>query len=409
MSVADQLRRQAPLAARLRPTSIDDVVGQQHLLGVGKPLRALIESDRLTSVIFWGPPGTGKTSLAEVIARSTRAEFVRLSAVTSGVKDVREALAAARDRLGQHQRRTIVFIDEIHRFNASQQDALLPAVEDGTIVLIGATTENPYFEVNAPLRSRSTLFRLEPLGKDDLGELVKRGVQAEGAAIEPTAFDHLLSVAMGDGRQILTSLEVACALARVRDRDSVAISVADVEGAISSSALRYGRDDHYDVVSAFINSVRGSSVDAAIHWLARMLVAGEDPRFIARRLVILASEDIGMADPTSLMVATACAQAVDFVGLPEAQLNLAQATIHLARAPKGNATSTAIWTAMDEVRRGEIGEVPAFLRDAHYQGAAEIGHGNGYVSPHAATPDRPAPHGRDYLPEELRDRVYYRD
>lgn len=409
MSVADQLRRQAPLAARLRPTSIDDVVGQQHLLGVGKPLRALIESDRLTSVIFWGPPGTGKTSLAEVIARSTRAEFVRLSAVTSGVKDVREALAAARDRLGQHQRRTIVFIDEIHRFNSSQQDALLPAVEDGTIVLIGATTENPYFEVNAPLRSRSTLFRLEPLGKDDLGELVQRGVQAEGAAIEPTAFDHLLSVAMGDGRQILTSLEVACALARVRDRGSVVISVADVEGAISSSALRYGRDDHYDVVSAFIKSVRGSSVDAAIHWLARMLVAGEDPRFIARRLVILASEDIGMADPTSLVIATACAQAVDFVGLPEAQLNLAQATIHLARAPKGNATSTAIWTAMDDVRRGEIGEVPAFLRDAHYQGAAEIGHGNGYVSPHSATPDRPAPHGRDYLPEELRDRVYYRD
>ena len=409
MSVADQLRRQAPLAARLRPTSIDDVVGQQHLLGVGKPLRALIESDRLTSVIFWGPPGTGKTSLAEVIARSTRAEFVRLSAVTSGVKDVREALAAARDRLGQHQRRTIVFIDEIHRFNSSQQDALLPAVEDGTIVLIGATTENPYFEVNAPLRSRSTLFRLEPLGKDDLGELVQRGVQAEGAAIEPTAFDHLLSVAMGDGRQILTSLEVACALARVRDRGSVVISVADVEGAISSSALRYGRDDHYDVVSAFIKSVRGSSVDAAIHWLARMLVAGEDPRFIARRLVILASEDIGMADPTSLVIATACAQAVDFVGLPEAQLNLAQATIHLARAPKGNATSTAIWTAMDDVRRGEIGEVPAFLRDAHYQGAAEIGHGNGYVSPHVATPDRPAPHGRDYLPEELRDRVYYRD
>ena len=409
MSVADQLRRQAPLAARLRPESIDEVVGQRHLLGPGRPLRTLIESDRLTSVLFWGPPGTGKTTLAEVIARSTRAEFVRLSAVTSGVKDVREALAAARDRLGQLQRRTIVFIDEIHRFNTGQQDALLPAVEDGTIVLIGATTENPYFEVNAPLRSRSTLFRLEPLESADLALLVARGVEAEGATIEPAAADHLLSVAQGDGRQILTSLEVACALARVRDRSSVIVNVSDVEGAISSSALRYGRDDHYDVVSAFIKSVRGSSADAALHWLARMLVAGEDPRFIARRLVILASEDIGMADPTSLVVATACAQAVDFVGMPEAQLNLAQATVHLARAPKNNATSVAIWAAMDDVRRGAIGEVPKFLRDAHYKGAAELGHGSDYVSPHVATEESPAADAADYLPEVLRGRTYYRD
>ena len=360
-------------------------------------------------MIFWGPPGTGKTTLAEVIARSTRAEFVRLSAVTSGVKDVREALAAARDRLGQMQRRTIVFIDEIHRFNTGQQDALLPAVEDGTIVLIGATTENPYFEVNAPLRSRSTLFRLEPLEPADLARLVARGVQAEGATIDPAAAEHLLSVAQGDGRQILTSLEVACALARVRDRSNVNVNVSDVEGAISSSALRYGRDDHYDVVSAFIKSVRGSSVDAALHWLARMLVAGEDPRFIARRLVILASEDIGMADPTSIVVATACAQAVDFVGLPEAQLNLAQATVHLARAPKNNATSVAIWTAMEDVRQGAIGEVPKFLRDAHYKGAADLGHGSGYVSPHVATDDSPAARAEDYLPEPLRDRTYYRD
>lgn len=409
MSVAEQLRRQAPLAARMRPSSLDEVVGQRHLLAPGKPLRALIESDRLTSVVLWGPPGTGKTTLAEVIARSTRAEFVRLSAVTSGVKDVREALAAARDRLGQQQRRTIVFIDEIHRFNASQQDALLPGVEDGTIVLIGATTENPYFEVNAPLRSRSTLFRLEPLEKGDLETLVKRGVEAEAASIDPDALGHLLSVAMGDGRQILTSLEVACALARTRDNVTVNVTVADVEGAISSSALRYGRDDHYDVVSAFIKSVRGSSVDAALHWLARMLVAGEDPRFIARRLVILASEDIGMADPTALVIATACAQAVDFVGMPEAQLNLAQATVHLARAPKNNATSKAVWAAMDDVRRGSIGEVPAFLRDAHYAGAADLGHGSEYVSPHDASDNRPAAESRDYLPETLRERRYYCD
>jgi len=409
MSVADQLRRQAPLAARLRPGSIDEVVGQHHLLGPGRPLRTLIESDRLTSVIFWGPPGTGKTSLAEVIARSTRAEFVRLSAVTSGVKDVREALAGARDRLGQTQRRTIVFIDEIHRFNTSQQDALLPAVEDGTIILIGATTENPYFEVNAPLRSRSTLFRLEPLESEDLALLVTRGVEAEGATIDSDAAKHLLSVAQGDGRQILTSLEVACALARARDRSAVVVNVADVEGAISSSALRYGRDDHYDVVSAFIKSVRGSSVDAALHWLARMLVAGEDPRFIARRLVILASEDIGAADPTSILVATACAQAVDFVGMPEAQLNLAQATVHLARAPKSNSTSVAIWTAMDDVRHGSIGEVPKFLRDAHYKGAADLGHGTDYVSPHDSTDEVPSARAEDYLPDALRGRIYYRE
>lgn len=406
-NAAEQLRRQAPLASRLRPRTLDDVVGQEHLIAPGAPLRILIENDRLTSVILWGPPGTGKTTLAEVIAVSTRARFVRLSAVTSGVKDVRDVTSAAKDDLGQHGRRTIVFVDEIHRFNKTQQDALLPAVEDGTIVLIGATTENPFFEVNAPLRSRSTLFRLEPLERRHLGALVDRGLAAENAVADDDARDHLLSVSQGDGRQILTSLEVACALARARG--DKAVTVADVEAAISTSALRYGRDDHYDVISAFIKSIRGSSVDAALHWLARMLVAGEDPRFVARRLVILASEDIGMADPMSLLVATACAQAVDRVGMPEAQLNLAQAVVHLARAPKSNAVSSAIWTAMDDVRNGNIGEVPAFLRDAHYGGAAQLGHGEGYVSPHVATPERPAAAAEDHLPAPLRAKRYYRE
>jgi putative ATPase len=371
----------------------------------------LIESDQLSSVILWGPPGIGKTSLAEVMATQSSAHFVRLSAVSSGVKDIRETIAQAQHLLGEKQRRTMVFIDEIHRFSTSQQDALLPAVESGLLVLVGATTENPFFEVNAPLRSRSTLFHLEPLSATHLSILIERGCAAENAHLDEVAKTHLLDMAQGDGRQILTSLEVACALARSDVSNTpgkqVVVSLANVEAALSTSALRYGRDDHYDVISAFIKSIRGSAVDAAIHWLARMLVAGEDPRFIARRLVILASEDIGMADPTSLLVATACAQAVEHVGMPEAQLNLAQATIHLASAPKSNSTSNAIWNAMSEVRSGGIGEVPLFLRDGHYQGAESLGHGSGDVSPHIATSQNPAAQANDYLPEALDGHRYY--
>ena len=371
----------------------------------------LIESDQLSSVILWGPPGIGKTSLAEVMATQSSAHFVRLSAVSAGVKDIRETIAQAQHLLGEKQRRTMVFIDEIHRFSTSQQDALLPAVESGLLVLVGATTENPFFEVNAPLRSRSTLFHLEPLSVTHLSILIERGCAAENAHLDEVAKKHLLDMAQGDGRQILTSLEVACALARSDVSNTpgkqVVVSLANVEAALSTSALRYGRDDHYDVISAFIKSIRGSAVDAAIHWLARMLVAGEDPRFIARRLVILASEDIGMADPTSLLVATACAQAVEHVGMPEAQLNLAQATIHLASAPKSNSTSNAIWSAMSEVRSGGIGEVPLFLRDGHYQGAESLGHGSGYVSPHVATSQNPAAQANDYLPEALDGHRYY--
>ena len=376
-AVADRLRSQAPLAARLRPRTLDEIVGQEHLIAQGAPLRKLIEADRLSSVILWGPPGTGKTTLAEVVASSTNRAFERLSAVTSGVKDVREAIERATDRLGQHGRSTIVFVDEIHRFSTSQQDALLPSVESGIITLIGATTENPFFEVNGPLRSRSTMFRLETLGVAAIRSLLERGLTAEGMTADDDALTILSQRAAGDGRQGLTALEVACALARPNR-----VTTAHVEAALGVSALNYGRDDHYDVVSAFIKSIRGSNVDAGIFWLARMLEAGDDPRFIARRLIILASEDIGMADPQALVVAVAAAQAVDHVGLPEAQLNLAQAVVYLAQAPKSNGSAVAIWNARSDIRLGVDVEVPAHLRDAHYAGAQVLGHGTEYRSPH---------------------------
>ncbi len=376
-AVADRLRSQAPLAARLRPRTLDEIVGQEHLIAQGAPLRKLIEADRLSSVILWGPPGTGKTTLAEVVASSTNRAFERLSAVTSGVKDVREAIERATDRLGQHGRSTIVFVDEIHRFSTSQQDALLPSVESGIITLIGATTENPFFEVNGPLRSRSTMFRLETLGVGAIRSLLERGLTAEGMTADDDALTILSQRAAGDGRQGLTALEVACALARPNK-----VTTVHVEAALGVSALNYGRDDHYDVVSAFIKSIRGSNVDAGIFWLARMLEAGDDPRFIARRLIILASEDIGMADPQALVVAVAAAQAVDHVGLPEAQLNLAQAVVYLAQAPKSNGSAVAIWNARSDIRQGVDVEVPAHLRDAHYAGAEVLGHGTEYRSPH---------------------------
>ncbi len=395
------LKSRAPLAARLRPRSIDEVVGQQHLVGEGAPLRLLVETDRLTSALFWGPPGTGKTSLALAVAGSTKRAFVQLSAVTAGVADVRGVIQQARQRLGEHQQGTILFLDEIHRFSKSQQDALLPAVEDGTITLVGATTENPFFEVNAPLRSRSTLFRLEPLERSDIRALVRRGLRAEAMTANDDATELLIERAGGDGRQVLTALEVACALATKTDH----VTLDHVESALGTSALRYGRDDHYDVVSAFIKSMRGSDPNAAVYWLARMLSAGEDVRFVARRMVIFASEDIGMADPQALTIAVSAASAVDVVGMPEAQLNLAEAAIYLASAPKGNAVAQAIWSAMSDIQNGVVGEVPAHLRDAHYASAAEIGHGEGYVSPHD---DPSSAQHLEYLPETLSERRWYR-
>ena len=398
----ERLARRAPLADRLRPTRLDDVVGQEHLLGPGRPLRRLIEGDRLSSVILWGPPGTGKTTVARLIARVTAAEFTELSAVSASVKDVRELAARAQARLGESDVGTILFLDEVHRFNKAQQDALLPSVESGLLVLIGATTENPFFEVNAPLMSRSTLFRLEPLGPEAVRCLLERGLAAEEVAADDDALDLLVDRSAGDGRHALTSLEVAAALAVGRGDDRV--SMDDAEAALGTKALRYGRDEHFDVISAFIKSIRGSDVDAGLYWLARMLDAGEDARFIARRLVILASEDVGMADPISLVVADAAARAVEFVGLPEARLNLAQAVVHLATAPKSNRVTVALGRAGVDARTSGVGEVPMHLRDAHYRGAAQLGHGDGYRYPH----DDPTGWvDQRHRPDEVEGNVYY--
>lgn len=405
----ERLNSRAPLAARLRPRNLDEIVGQAELLGPGRPLRMLIESDRLSSVVLWGPPGTGKTSIARLIAGATQKAFEPLSAVSAGVKDVREVAERARQRLGERGQGTILFLDEIHRFSRTQQDALLPHVEEGLIVLVGATTENPYFSLTAPLLSRSTLFRLEPVEGDDLRELVaraladtERGLGDEHLTIAPDALDHLVGHAEGDARHTLTSLDVAAALAAEAGSD--VIGLGHTETALAMRALRYGDDEHYDIISAFIKSIRGSDVDAGLYWLARMLEAGEDARFIARRLVILASEDVGMAEPMALPIAAAAAQAVEFVGLPEAMHNLSHAVIFLANSPKSNGAKAAITAALADVRDRPAGAVPSHLRDASYRGAQSLGHGAGYVYPHDS-PGGWAP--QEYRPPEVADRVYW--
>jgi len=410
----DELRSRAPLAARLRPRRLDEVVGQRHLLGPGAPLRALVEDDRLSSAVFFGPPGTGKTTVARLLAEHTARRFRALSAVDAGVKDVRSELDDARRALGAEGRGTILFLDEVHRFNKAQQDALLSGVEEGVIVLVGATTENPFFALNAPLLSRSTLFRFEALEPADLRELAERALAVEGFTADPDALSRLVDLAEGDARAVLTTMEVAMALAGARARGeatgpndasaSPTITMEDIEGARETRAFRHGREEHYDLISALIKSVRGSDPDAGLYWMARLLEAGEDPRFVARRLVILASEDVGMADPHALGIATAAAQALEFVGLPEAGLNLAQAVVHLSLAPKSNRSALAWWAAQADVRERPLGGVPPEIRDAHYRGAAKLGHGLGYEYPH----DDPRGFVEAvYLPEGLVGRRYY--
>ncbi|MEV4459253.1 replication-associated recombination protein A [Microbispora sp. NPDC049633] len=411
-SAAEEAHRgQEPLAVRMRPRSLEEVIGQRHLLGPGTPLRRLVESDAPMSLFLWGPPGTGKTTLAYVVAGATKRRFVEISAVSAGVKDVRAAIDQARRELGMSGRQTVLFVDEVHRFNKAQQDALLPAVENRWVTFIGATTENPFFSVISPLLSRSLLLTLEPLAEDDVRGVLERAVAdprglGGRVTLHPDALDQLVRLAGGDARRSLTYLEAAAMLTDGAIEGMAEVTVEVVEKAVDKAAVRYDRqgDQHYDVVSAFIKSMRGSDADAALHYLARMVEAGEDPRFIARRIVIFASEDVGMADPTCLQVAVAAAQAVEFIGLPEGRINLAQAVIHCALAPKSNAVVKAIGAASDDVRRGMVGRVPGHLRDAHYAGAKKLGHGKGYQYPHDFE------HGlvrQDYAPEELRERRYY--
>jgi putative ATPase len=393
----------APLAMRLRPASLGEFVGQEQVLGEGSALRLAIAEDRAGSMILYGPPGSGKTTLARIVANSTGAYFEELSAVSATVKDVREVLAAARERLGASGQRTILFLDEIHRFNKAQQDALLPAVEEGLVTLIGATTENPYFEVNSALLSRTQIYELVPLGDDDLAVVVRRGMVELGTDFSDDLVALIAQRAGGDARNALNILELA---AQTAEAAGVPLTAEHIEDAARKRPLVYdkGGDAHYDFISAFIKSMRGSDPDASVYYLAAMLEGGEDPRFIARRMIVLASEDIGNADPRALQVAVAAAHAVEHVGLPEARLNLSQAAIYLARAPKSNASYVAVKEATQDVREHGHLRPPDELRDASYYGAKKLGRGQGYIYPHGD----PAGFEVDYLPEELRGRTYYR-
>ncbi len=409
-SLADRNHRASPLAVRMRPQTLDELAGQDHLLSDGSPLRRLVEADQPTALLLWGPPGTGKTTIAAIVAAQTNRRFVEVSAVSAGVKEVREVIDSARRQLAAGGQETVLFVDEVHRFSKAQQDALLPGVENRWVTLVAATTENPFFSVISPLLSRSLVLTLEPLTDDAVRSVVARALaDARGLAgaftLEGTAEDQLVRLAGGDARRALTYLEAAASASESLGRDTVTIEA--LESAADRAAVRYDRqgDQHYDVISAFIKSIRGSDVDAALHYLARMVEAGEDPRFIARRLVILASEDIGLADPSALTTAVAAAQAVQLIGMPEARLNLGQTVIALALAPKSNAVIGAVDAAISDVRAGRIGSVPTHLRDAHYRGAGVIGHGDGYQyahdDPRGVAPQR-------HAPDVVREATYYR-
>lgn len=404
--------KEAPLAARLRPRTLDEVVGQQHIIGKDKLLYRAIKADKLSSVIFYGPPGTGKTTLAKVIANTTSAEFTQINATVAGKKDMEEVVNKAKELKGMYQKRTILFIDEIHRFNKGQQDYLLPFVEDGTIILIGATTENPYFEVNGALLSRSSVFELCPLSQEEVETLILRAVQDEKkgmgsyhAVIEEDALHFLADLAGGDARSALNAVELGI-LTTPRSEDGMIHITLDVASeCIQKRVVRYDKtgDNHYDTISAFIKSMRGSDPDAAVYYLAKMLYAGEDIKFIARRIMICASEDVGNADPMALNVAVSAAQAVERIGMPEAQIILSQAVLYVATAPKSNSACNAVFAAMDNVKKYKT-TVPVHLQDAHYRGSAKLGHGIGYKYAH----DYPNHYVKQqYLPDEIKDAVFY--
>ena len=417
MDLFDYMREQkmegeSPLASRLRPTVLEEVVGQRHIIGEDKLLYRAIKADKLGSVIFYGPPGTGKTTLAKVIANSTKAEFTQLNATVAGKKDMEEIVRQAKDRMGMYGKKTILFVDEIHRFNKGQQDYLLPFVEDGTLILIGATTENPYFEVNGALISRSLIFELKPLEKEDIKIILKRavydttkGMGSFGAEIEEDALEFLADISGGDARNALNAIELAILTTKRGEDGKIRITLDVASECIQKRVVRYDKtgDNHYDTISAFIKSMRGSDPDAAVYYLAKMLYAGEDVKFIARRIMICASEDVGNADPMALTVAVSAAQAVERIGMPESQIILSQAASYVACAPKSNAACNAIFAAMDSVR-SEKTTVPVHLQDAHYKGSANLGHGIGYKYAH----DYPNHYvEQQYLPDEIRDAKFY--